>query len=91
MFGSPLTEMFLLEITMGQYSALSLTKHYRIFCLVSKKVLSFETNPNVEVRLNSFAKLNVWGLVPNFNVLVRNNNGSKLCPVFHETLSLSGQ
>ena len=85
MFGRPLIGIFSLEKIMGQYSALSVTKQYRNICPVSKKVLSLETNPNAGVQMNSFANPNVWS-VPNSNVLIRNNNGSKLCPVFHETL-----
>ena len=61
------TPMLLLEMTMGQYSALSPTKLYRNLCPVSKKVLSFETNPNSGIKMNSFAKPNVWS-VPNFKV-----------------------
>ena len=79
------TPMLLLEMTMGQYSALSPTKLYRNLCPVSKKVLSFETNPNTWVQLNSFAKPNFWS-VPNFKVIVRNNNGSILCLVSHENI-----
>ena len=76
------TPMLLLEMTMGQYSALSPTKLYRNLCPVSKKVLWFEPNQNVELQPNSSAEPNVW-LVPNSNALVRNNYWAN---IVHKTL-----
>ena len=56
------TPMLLLEMTMGQYSALSPTKLYRNLCPVSKKVLWFEPNQNGWiVQLN---RMFGWSLSP---------------------------
>ena len=58
------TPMLLLEMTMGQYSALSPTKLYRNLCPVSKKVLWFEPNQNGWiVQLN---RMFGWSLSPIF-------------------------
>ena len=68
------TPMLLLEMTMGQYSALSPTKLYRNLCPVS-------TLKQTKIMAkNNLVELSVWS-VPISITLVINNNWSILCTV----------